>query len=262
MGGIHRLAPHPDQFDWVYRSVSDAPLSSISGGTDIIGCFAMGVPTLPVRRGEIQARALGMAVEAWDESGTAVSAERASWSALHPSPRCRCRSGTTPTGPGTGTPTSPSTPVCGRTATSSRSGPKAAGSSSHGRSDTTLNPGGVRIGTAEIYRAVETLDEVADSIAVGHEADGDVEVVLFVVPSPGVTVDDDLVALITATIRDQTSPRHVPRRVIPVDAVPYTISGKKVEKAVRLILSGEAVTNRDALANPDSLDQFEGILEE
>jgi acetoacetyl-CoA synthetase len=252
---------HPDQFDWVYESVSaDAQLASISGGTDIVGCFALGVPTLPVRRGQLQARALGMAVEAWDDEGRPVIGQKGELVCTAPFPSMPVSFWDDPDGrryheayfadhPGVWTHGDfiEITPEGGVVI--------------YGRSDTTLNPGGVRIGTAEIYRAIEPLPEISDSIAVGHDTDGDVEVVLFVVPAPGVTVDDRLVDHIKATIREQTSPRHVPRRVIPVDAVPYTISGKKVEKAVRLVIAGEPVTNRDALANPEALDQFDGILD-
>jgi acetoacetyl-CoA synthetase len=130
----------------------------------------------------------------------------------------------------------------------------------YGRSDTTLNPGGVRIGTAEIYRAVEPMAEVEDSIVVGRRAAGDVEVVLFVKPAPGVTLDGPLVERIKQRIRAETSPRHVPRHVLEVDAIPYTLSGKKVEKAVRTVLEGGEVANRDAIANPESLDRFAGRL--
>jgi acetoacetyl-CoA synthetase len=126
----------------------------------------------------------------------------------------------------------------------------------HGRSDTTLNPGGVRIGTAEIYRALDPLPEIVDAIVVGRPVDGDVEVVLCVVPAPDVVLDDDLVGRIRTAIRTATSPRHVPRHVFAVSAVPYTISGKKVERAVLDVMTGAAVHNRDALANPESLDEY------
>jgi acetoacetyl-CoA synthetase len=252
---------HPDQFDWVYESVSAAAqLASISGGTDIVGCFAIGVPTLPVRRGELQARALGMAVESWDEEGKPVVGRKGELVCTAPFPSMpvsfwddadgqRYHEAYFATHPGVWT--------HGDFIEITADG----GVIIYGRSDTTLNPGGVRIGTAEIYRAIEPLPEISDSIAVGHDTDGDTEVILFVVAAPGVTVDDRLVDHIKATIREQTSPRHVPRRVIPVDAIPYTLSGKKVEKAVRLVLAGERVSNRDALANPEALDQFEGILD-
>jgi acetoacetyl-CoA synthetase len=251
---------HPDQFDWVYRSVSSrAQLASISGGTDIVGCFALGVPILPVRRGELQARALGMAVESWDDERRPVIGRKGELVCTAPFPSMPVSFWNDPDGlryheayfadnPGVWT--------HGDFIEITPHG----GVIIYGRSDTTLNPGGVRIGTAEIYRAIEPLPEIIDSIAVGHDIDGDVEVVLFVVPAPDVTVDDRLVDHIKATIREQTSPRHVPRRVVPIESVPYTISGKKVEKAVRLMLAGEPVTNRDALANPAALEQFDGIL--
>jgi acetoacetyl-CoA synthetase len=126
----------------------------------------------------------------------------------------------------------------------------------HGRSDATLNPGGVRIGTAELYRAVETLPQIVDSIAVGRPTGGDVEVVLCVKCADGVEFDARLAQRIRETIRAQATPRHVPAHVFAVDDIPYTISGKKVEKAVRSMIVGEEVRNRDALANPEALDQY------
>jgi acetoacetyl-CoA synthetase len=252
----------PEQFDWFYENLStDIQLASVSGGTDIIGCFALGVPILPVRRGELQARALGMAVEAWDDNGAPVLGEKGEL-------------------------------VCTRPFVSMPVGfwhdddgsryhdayfaefdgvwthgdfieirPEG-GVVIYGRSDTTLNPGGVRIGTAEIYRAIEPLEEVVDAIAVGRDTAGDVEVVLFVVLAEGVALDDGLRGRISDRIRTMTSPRHVPRRIVQVDDIPYTISGKKVEKAVRLVLAGEPVTNRDALMNPEALDGFAAIRDE
>ena len=130
----------------------------------------------------------------------------------------------------------------------------------HGRSDTTLNPGGVRIGTAEIYRAIETMAEIEDAIVVGHVESGDVTVALFVKLTAGWALSSDLVDRIKEAIRRRNTPRHVPRHVVAVDDIPYTLSGKKVEKAVARVLAGEKVTNRDALANPESLDLYEGLL--
>jgi acetoacetyl-CoA synthetase len=249
---------NPDQFDWVYANVkADVQLASISGGGDIVGCFALGVPTLPVRRGELQGRALGCAVEAWDARGRPVIGEKGDLVCTRPftsmpvafwgdADGSRYRQAYFDANPGVWT--------HGDFIEIRPEG----GVVIYGRSDTTLNPGGVRIGTAEIYRAVETMTEITDSIAVGHEVDGDVEVVLFVVPAPGIDLDARLIARIKDRIRTETSPRHVPRRILAVTAVPYTISGKKVEKAVRAVVAGEAVTDRSALANPESLDEYVG----
>ena len=247
---------NPEQFDWVYATVqADVHLASISGGTDLLGCFAGGVPTIPVRRGELQARALGMAVEAWDDTGQPVIGQRGELVCTKPFPSMpvgfwgdatgeRYRAAYFAQNPGVWT--------HGDYIEVRPSG----GVVIHGRSDTTLNPGGVRIGTAEIYGAIETLPEIVDSIVVGRPADGDVEVILCVKLRPDQALDDDLVARIKRTIRDTTTPRHVPARVYAVRDIPYTISGKKVEKAVRDMITGEAIHNRDALANPESLDAF------
>ncbi|MEX2323000.1 MAG: acetoacetate--CoA ligase [Acidimicrobiia bacterium] len=252
---------NPNQFDWVYDNVSqDVHLASISGGTDIIGCFAIGVPTLPVRRGELQARALGMAVEAWDDEGRAVIGEKGELVCTKPFPSMPVAFWNDPDGSAYHDAYFAEHPGVWTHGDFIEIRPEG-GVVIHGRSDTTLNPGGVRIGTAEIYRAIETMPEVVDSIVIGHDTDGDTEVVLFVVLADGEDLDDDLTARIKSTIRDQTSPRHVPRRVMSISEVPYTISGKKVEKAVRLAVAGKAITNRDALANPSSLDQFVGILD-
>jgi acetoacetyl-CoA synthetase len=250
---------NPEQFDWVYENVKrDVHLVSISGGTDIIGCFAAGNPLLPVRRGELQCRGLGMAVEAWDERGEPVVGEKGELVCTKPFPSMpiafwgdedgsRYRAAYFDDFPGVWT--------HGDFIEIRPEG----GVVIYGRSDTTLNPGGVRIGTAEIYRAIEPLPEIADSVVVGRPVDGDVEVVLCVVLAEGVELTDELVARIRSTIREQTTPRHVPRHVFAVPEVPYTISGKKVEKAVRSVLSGETVGNRDALANPGALDSYANL---
>jgi acetoacetyl-CoA synthetase len=246
----------PEQFDWVYANVrDDIPLASISGGTDLIGCFACGVPILPVRRGQLQARALGMAVEAWDDEGNAVIGQKGELVCTRPFPSM-------PTGfwgdrdgsryhdayfaqhPGVWT--------HGDVIEIRPEG----GVIIYGRSDTTLNPGGVRIGTAEIYRALEGCQEVTDAVVVGRPVGGDVEVVLCVQLAEGVELDEDLTRVIRGTIRDRTSPRHVPHHVFAVPVIPYTISGKKVEKAVLSVIQGKPVSNRDALANPESLDAY------
>ncbi len=252
---------NPEQFDWVYDAVSsDVQLASISGGTDIIGCFALGVPTLPVRRGELQARALGMAVEAWDLDGRPVIGQKGELVCTKPFPSMpvgfwndpdgsRYRAAYFEQNPGVWT--------HGDFIEIREHG----GVVIYGRSDTTLNPGGVRIGTAEIYRAIEGLPEVVDSIVVGRRVEGDVEVVLCCVLAEGAVLDEDLIKRIKERIRTETTPRHVPRHIYAVPEIPYTISGKKVELAVRQVLDGEDVVNRDALANPDALDAFARLRE-
>ena len=252
---------NPEQFDWVYREVADdVVLSSITGGTDLVGVFAGGVPILPTRRGEISARWLGIALDSYDPEGRPVIGEKGEMVCTRPFPTMplyfwgdrdgsRYREAYFTAYPGVWT--------HGDYVEIRPEG----GLIVYGRSDTTLNPGGVRIGTAEIYRAVELMPEVADSIVVGHDVGGDQEVVLFVRLAPGTELDDDLRERIRSQIRTRATPRHVPRRVIEVADVPYTISGKKVEKAVRQILAGEKVLNRDALANPESLDLYAGILD-
>ncbi|HWB71380.1 MAG TPA: acetoacetate--CoA ligase [Egibacteraceae bacterium] len=247
---------NPEQFDWVYANVADdLQLASISGGTDLIGCFAGGVPVLPVRRGELQGRILGMAVEAWNAQGKPVVGEKGELVCTKPFPSMptgfwgdedgsRYREAYFAQNPGVWT--------HGDFVEIRPEG----GVVIYGRSDTTLNPGGVRIGTAEIYRAVEPLAEVADAIVVGRPVDGDVQVVLCVKPAEGHQLDDALVERIRRAIREATTPRHVPRHVVAVSDIPYTISGKKVEKAVRDVLAGLPVANRDALANPQSLDEY------
>ena len=246
----------PEQFDWTYANVrDDIPLASVSGGTDIIGCFAGGVPTWPVRRGELQGRSLGMAVEAWDAHGRPVIAEKGELVCTRPFPSMPVGFWDDPDGsryhdayfadhPGTWT--------HGDFIEIRPWG----GVVIHGRSDTTLNPGGVRIGTAEIYRALDTMPEIDDAVAVGRPVGADTEVVLCVVLAEGVALDEELVGRIRAAIRKATTPRHVPAHVFAVTGVPYTISGKKVEKAVAALIAGEDVPNRDALADPTVLDEY------
>jgi acetoacetyl-CoA synthetase len=251
----------PASFDFVYAAIgSDLQLASISGGTDILSCFALGNPTLPVRRGELQCRGLGMATEIYDESGRSVIAEHGELVCTKPFPSTPVGFWNDPQGaryraayferfPGIW--------AHGDFAELTEDG----GMVIHGRSDSVLNPGGVRIGTAEIYRQVEKLDEVVESIAIGQNWDDDVRVVLFVLLQDGVDLDDDLVASIRKTIRDNTTPRHVPAKVISVAEIPRTRSGKIVELAVRSVVHGEAVKNTEALANPEALEYFRDLAE-
>jgi acetoacetyl-CoA synthetase len=244
----------PEDFDWLVESVgADVHIASLSGGTDIIGCFVGPCPLLPVWRGEIQCPILGMDVAAYDETGKAVISAPGELVCRQPAPSMpvyfyndddgsRYRSTYFETFPGVW--------AHGDWITMTERGSAII----HGRSDATLNPGGVRLGTAEIYRQVETLEAVADSLAVDEPAGDDVRVVLLVVLEPGSTLDDELADIVRRRIRAGASPRHVPARIVAVDAIPYTRNGKKVEVAVARLLRGQPVGNRAALANPESLD--------
>jgi len=246
----------PASYDYVYRDIkADVHLASVSGGTDIISCFALGDPTGPVWRGELQTRGLGMAVEVFDDRGRPVREEDGELVCTRPFP---------------------SMPVA---FWDDGDGSKYRGAyfehfpgvwrhgdwarlTHHdgviilGRSDTTLNPGGVRIGTAEIYRQVEQLPEIVESLVVGQEWNGDVRVVLFVRLRPEHRLDAGLEERIRLGIRQHASPHHVPRRIVQVADIPRTISGKISELAVREMIHGRPVRNVDALANPDALELF------
>jgi len=251
----------PESFDFVYDAIgSDLQLSSIAGGTDIISCFVLGNPTLPVRRGEIQCRGLGMAVEFFDDEGNALLEQRGELVCTKPFPsapvgfwndpdNAKYRAAYFEKYPGVW--------AHGDFAELRRTG----GIVIHGRSDAVLNPGGVRIGTAEIYRQVEKLDEVVESIAIGQDWEDDVRVLLFVVLREGVELDDDLRARIRRVIRENTTPRHVPAKIVAVPEIPRTKSGKIVEIAVRKVVHGEEVKNTEALANPEALRYFRDIPE-
>ncbi|HEV7800880.1 MAG TPA: acetoacetate--CoA ligase [Burkholderiales bacterium] len=246
----------PEGFDYVYRSIKrDVQLASISGGTDIISCFALGNPTGPVWRGELQCRGLGLSVDVYDDAGRAVRGQKGELVCTAPFPSMPVRFWNDVDG----------------------SRYRAAyferfpgvwchgdyveltvhdGLVIYGRSDAVLNPGGVRIGTAEIYRQVERLDEVAESLAIGQDWSNDVRVVLFVRLREGLTLDDALVEKIRKQIRDNTTPRHVPAKVVQVTDIPRTKSGKIVELAVRNVVHSLPVKNLEALANPEALELF------
>ena len=247
--------PH-EGFEWVYRAFkSDLHLASISGGTDIVSCFVGGVPTLPVYAGQIQAPGLGMATAIWSEEGSAVRGEKGELVCTRAFPSC-------PVGFWQDPDDSkfldayfsrwPGVWAHGDYGEITSEG----GYIIHGRSDAVLNPGGVRIGTAEIYRQVERVPEVLDSVVVGQVWQEDVRVVLFVVLRDGGVLDDTLREVIRSEIRRHTTPRHVPAKILQVEDIPRTISGKIAELAVRKIVHGETVANQDALANPDSLRLF------
>jgi len=250
-----------DSFRYVYRDWKrDVQLSSIAGGTDIISCFMLGNPTLPVHLGEIQCKGLGMDVDSFDENGKSVMGEQGELvckTAFPSMPVYFWNDKNNEKYRSTYFETYPGVWCHGDFVVISRHG----GITMYGRSDATLNPQGVRIGTAEIYRVVENLDEVADSVVVGKKTNGDEIVVLFVKLRGGYSLDEILIKKIKSAIRSGCSPRHVPAIIKTVPDIPYTINGKKVEIAVKNIIHGIEVKNRDALANPESLNIFAGILE-
>ena len=245
-----------ESFRYVYRDIKeDLCLSSISGGSDLVGCFAGGNPIGPVYAGQLQVRNLGMAVEAWDDAGKPVVGEKGELVCLKPWLSMPIMFWNDPEGVKYHDAYFGVYPNLWYHGDFCEVTPEG-GVIMYGRSDATLNPGGVRIGTAEIYRQVEKLPEVADSLVVGQDWDNDVRILLFVRLNPGVTLDDALIKKIKTTIRTNCTPRHVPAKVLEVADIPYTISGKKVELAVRNVIHGRAVKNKDALANPAALDLY------
>jgi acetoacetyl-CoA synthetase len=251
----------PDSFDFVYRAVkSDLLLASISGGTDIVSCFALGCPVRPVYRGELQSRGLGMRVEVFDEAGRSVQSERGELVCTAPFPSMPVGFWNDPDG------SRYRAAYFERFAGVWHHGDYAEltphdGLVIYGRSDAVLNPGGVRIGTAEIYSAVEALPEIEEALAVGQDWDNDVRVVLFVRLRSGTMLDESLRKKIRDTIRAQTTPRHVPAKILAVADFPRTRSGKLTELAVRSAIHGKAVQNIEALANPESLANFRDLPE-
>ncbi|OWK44805.1 Acetyl-coenzyme A synthetase [Pseudomonas oleovorans subsp. oleovorans] len=250
-----------ESFEYIYRDVKrDLCLSSISGGTDIVSCFALGNPILPVWRGELQCKGLGMDVQVWDEDGHPLSSGKGELVCARHFPSMpvgfwndadgeKFRAAYFASFPGVW--------AHGDYAEETAHG----GLVIHGRSDAVLNPGGVRIGTAEIYRQVEKVPQVLESIVIGQDWQGDVRVVLFVRLRDGVTLDDTLREEIRRVIRANTTPRHVPAKIIQVADIPRTLSGKIVELAVRNIVHGRPVKNTDALANPQALELYRSLAE-
>jgi acetoacetyl-CoA synthetase len=249
----------PEGFRFVYEGIkADVHLASISGGTDIVSCFVLGVPTEPVWPGEIQGPGLGMAMDVWDDEGRPIRGEKG---------ELVC------------TRAFPSMPISfwndadgakyhaayfdrfdniwchGDFAEWTEHG----GIIIHGRSDATLNPGGVRIGTAEIYNQVEQLPEIAEALCIGQDFEDDVRVILFVRLAPGIVLDGELEKRIRTRIRTGASPRHVPARIVAVADIPRTKSGKITELAVREVVHGRPVKNKEALANPEALEHFRDL---
>lgn len=249
----------PESYDFIYDDVkSDVCLASISGGTDILSCFVLGNPIAPVYRGEIQARGLGMAVEVWNDGGQAVSAEKGELVCVKPFPSKPIGFWNDPDGARYKAAYFERFDNVWAHGDFAELTPRG-GMVIYGRSDAILNPGGVRIGTAEIYRQVEKLDEVIEAIAVGQDIGGDVRVVLFVVLREGMSLDDTLTDRIKKQVRTGASPRHVPAVIVQVPEIPRTTSGKIVELAVRDVIHGRAVKNVNALANPEALDHFRDV---
>jgi acetoacetyl-CoA synthetase len=250
-----------ESFEYVYRSIkSDLLLSSISGGTDIVSCFVLGSPWLPVWKGEIQCRGLGMKIEVFDDNGTPVVGQKGELVCSAPFPSMPVCFWNDPDGSKYHAAYFDRFPNIWCHGDYMELTPRGT-CIIYGRSDAVLNPGGVRIGTAEIYRQVEKLDEVVESIVIGQDWDNDVRVVLFVKLREGLTLDADLVKRIKEQIRSSTTPRHVPAKVIQVADIPRTKSGKIVELAVRNVVHGNPVRNREALANPEALELYRDLPE-
>lgn len=250
-----------ESFDWVYANIkADINLASVSGGTDIVSCFALGCASLPVYRGELQCRGLGMAVDIYNEYGRPVRGEKGELVCTRPFPSMPVGFWNDPDGG------KYRQAYFGRFDNIWCHGDYAEltahdGMIIYGRSDAVLNPGGVRIGTAEIYRQVEAFDEVLESIAVGQQWQDDERVLLFVRLRAGARLDEDLQQRIKAQIKTGASPRHVPAKIIAVADIPKTISGKIVELAVKNVIHGQPVSNLTALANPEALKLFENLDE-
>jgi len=269
-GNVYNLSPlravlstgsplSDEGFEFIYDAVkSDLQLASIAGGTDINGCFALGNPMGPVYAGELQCRGLAMNVKAFDENGQSAVKQQAELVCTAPFPSMPIYFWEDPDGKKYHSAyfdVYPNVWRHGDYIVITKRG----GVIMFGRSDATLNPGGVRIGTAEIYRQIDLIDDVADSVVVGQNWNNDVRVILFVKMAEGVDLTEDLMQKIRTTIRTNASPRHVPAKIIPVADIPYTLNMKKVEIAVKKVIQGQPVTNKDALINPEALDCYADI---
>ncbi len=250
-----------ENFEYIYRDVKkDIVLSSIAGGTDIISCFALGNPILPVYAGELQCSGLGMGVAAYDDDGNPIVEKQGELVCTRPFPSMPIYFWNDPEDRKYREAyfeTYPNVWHHGDYIVVTSRG----GVIMYGRSDATLNPGGVRIGTAEIYRVVENIPEIEDSMVVGQDWDNDVRVILFLKMKEGQEMTEELVNMVRKTIRSSTTPRHVPAKVIQIADIPYTINGKKVELAVRKAIHGQEVKNKDALGNPDAVDLYRDLEE-
>ncbi|MFO7989216.1 MAG: acetoacetate--CoA ligase [Desulfotignum sp.] len=250
-----------ENFEFVYDHIkSDLQLASISGGSDLNGCFALGNPIGPVYTGELQCRGLGMAVYAYDDNGQPVVDQQAELVCTAPFPSMPIYFWGDEDGSKYHSAYFDQFPGIWTHGDFIKVTPRG-GVIMFGRSDATLNPGGVRIGTAEIYRRLDAMPELEDSVVVGQSWNNDVRVILFVKLAPGYDLTEDLEAKIRADIRANASPRHVPAKIIACPDVPYTLNMKKVELAVKKVIEGKEVKNKDALKNPEALDFFDGLPE-
>jgi len=250
-----------ESFNFVYDAVkSDLLLASIAGGTDLNGCFALGNPMGPVYAGELQCRGLAMKVFAYNDDGRPIVGQEGELVCTAPFPSMPIYFWNDPDGKKYHSAyfnVFPNVWRHGDYIVITEDG----GVVIHGRSDATLNPGGVRIGTAELYRRVEQLEEIEDSVVVGQNWKNDVRVILFVKMNPSFKLSDEVKDKIRKTIREHASPRHVPAKIVSVPDIPYTLNMKKVELAVKKVIHSQEVKNKDALKNPESLDYFAGISE-
>ncbi|NWG05776.1 MAG: acetoacetate--CoA ligase [Chloroflexi bacterium] len=252
-----------DGFEYVYREIkSDLHFNSISGGTDINGCFAAGSPILPVYAGELQSPALGMKIKAYDENGNPLYDEQGELVCEAPAPSMPLYFWNDPDGSKYHHAYFNVYPGVWRHGDYVLMHSDTGGITFYGRSDAVLKPSGVRIGTAEIYTQMEKLPEIADSLAVGQNYEGDQRVILFVKLTPGFALTDELKEKIKKALRENASPRHVPAVILETPEIPYTLNMKKVESAVTNILNGRAVTNKDALINPGALEFYERVVSE
>jgi len=248
-------------FEYIYREIKqDLQLASIAGGTDLNGCFALGNPMGPVYAGELQCRGLGMKVEAFDDDGRPVVNQQGELVCTAPFPSMPVYFWDDPKGAKYHAAYFDVYPGVWRHGDFIQISDHG-GVTMYGRSDATLNPGGVRIGTAEIYRQMEQIDEIEDSVVIGQPWKNDIRVILFVKLASGYELTEELKTRICRTIRANASPRHVPAKIISIPAIPYTLNMKKVELAVKKIIQGQPVLNKDALSNPEALDYYADIKE-
>jgi acetoacetyl-CoA synthetase len=252
-----------DGFEYVYSDIKpDLHFNSIAGGTDINGCFAAGSPIVPVYAGELQSAALAMKIKSYDEKANPIYDEQGELVCETPSPSMPIYFWNDPDGAKYHKAYFDVYPNVWRHGDYILIHSDTGGVTFYGRSDAVLKPSGVRIGTAEIYAQMENLDEIADSLAIGQNHQDDQRIVLFVKLADGYSLTDELKNKIKKTLREKASPRHVPAVILEAPDIPYTLNMKKVESAVTNIVNGRAVTNKDALINPQSLEYYEKILEQ